>query len=113
MYKPEIDGKFNLNLSAIRHDGKTEKELILFFRASGTFYACECNFCGSSDSNLNETARKYKTITEEAKNISGFEFVWFTDGIGWNSAIHNLEETFDVLDCLYNLNDLENGAIKK
>ena len=37
--------------------------------------------------------------------------MWFTDGIGWNSARHNLEETFDVLSNLYNLKDLENGAI--
>lgn len=40
--------------------------------------------------------RSYKTITEEAKSISGFQFVWFTDGIGWNSARYNLEETFNV-----------------
>ena len=33
-------------------------------------------------------------------------------GIGWNTAKHNLEETFDVLDNLYNLQDLENGAIE-
>ena len=39
--------------------------------------------------------------------------MWFTDGIDWNSAKHNLEETFDVLDNLYNLRDLEDGAIKK
>ena len=60
---------------------------------------------------MNETARSYKTLTLEAKDISQFQFVWFTDGIGWNSAKHNLEETFDVLDNLYNLQDLENGAI--
>ncbi len=64
-------------------------------------------------SKLNETARSYKTLTEESKNITGFQFVWFTDGIGWNSAKHNLEETFDVLDNLYNLKDLEDGAIEK
>ena len=46
------------------------------------------------------------------KEINGFEFAWFTDGIGWNSARHNLEETFDVLDNLYNLDDLDNGAIE-
>lgn len=64
-------------------------------------------------SKLNETARSYKTLTEESKDITGFQFVWFTDGIGWNSAKHNLEETFDVLDNLYNLKDLEDGAINR
>lgn len=43
----------------------------------------------------------------------GFKFVWFTDGIGWLSAKNNLKETFDVLDDIYNIDDLENGIIKK
>lgn len=114
MYKSDIEKKFNLDLSAISNDGKTEKRFdFVFVGAFGTVYACECNFYGSSGSKLNETARSYKNITIESKGISGFQFVWFTDGIGWNTAKHNLEETFDVLECLYNLNDLENGAIKK
>ena len=41
------------------------------------------------------------------------KFVWFTDGIGWLSAKNNLKETFDVLDDIYNIDDLENGIIKK
>ncbi len=83
----------------------------MFVGALGTVFACECNFYNGGGSKLNETARSYKTLTEESRNITGFQFVWFTDGIGWNSAKHNLEETFDVLDNLYNLKDLENGAI--
>lgn len=85
----------------------------VFIGAFNTIYACECNFYSSSGSKLNETAKSYKLLTEEAKNINGFEFVWFTDGVGWNTAKNNLEETFDVLDNLYNLNDLENGVLNK
>lgn len=48
-------------------------------------------------------------IAEEAKTIKGFCFVWITDGGGWKSARHNLEETFNVLDSLYNITDMENG----
>lgn len=62
-------------------------------------------------SKLNETARSYKILALEAKDIPNFTFVWFTDGTGWNSAKHNLEETFDVLDTIYNLNDLENNFL--
>lgn len=51
-------------------------------------------------------------IALESKNISGFQFVWFTDGIGWKSARKNLEETFDVLENLYSINDLEQGILK-
>ena len=62
---------------------------------------------------MNETARSYKTITLEAKDIKGFAFVWFTDGVGWRSAKHNLEETFEVLDNLYCIADLENGVVNE
>ena len=114
MNKSEIEQKFHIDLSSISNDGKTEKRFdYVFIGVFGTIYACECNFYGSNGSKLNETARSYKNITIESKNINKFEFVWFTDGVGWNNAKHNLEETFDILEHLYNLKDLENGVINK
>ena len=114
MYASEVEKRFHLDLSKLSNDGKAEKRFdFVFVGALGTVFACECNFYGSSGSKLNETARSYKTLTLESKDINGFQFVWFTDGIGWNSAKHNFEETFDVLDNLYNLDDLEKGAIEK
>jgi len=55
----------------------------------------------------------YKTITREVSTIKGITFVWFTDGIGWKSARHNLEETFDLLEHIYSIDDLENNIISK
>lgn len=112
--KSEVEKKFGLDLSAISNQDKTEKRFDFVFKGSfGEIYACECNFYSGGGSKLNETARSYKTLALESKNISGFTFIWFTDGIGWNSARHNLEETCDVLDAVYNIQDLENGAIEK
>ena len=113
MSKSEIEAKFNLNLDCISNQGKTEKRFDFVLYVHNHVYACECNFYGSSGSKLNETARSYKNIAMEAKDVKGFTFVWFTDGIGWNTAKHNLEETFDVLDTMYNLSDLEKGALEK
>ena len=113
MYASEVEKKFGLNLSSLSNDGRAEKRFdFVFVGALGTIFACECNFYSGGGSKLNETARSYKTLTLEAKDINNFEFVWFTDGIGWNTAKHNLEETFDVLDNLYNLEDLNSGAIE-
>ncbi len=113
MSKSEIELRFNLNLDCISNQGKTEKRFDFVLYIHNHVYACECNFYGSSGSKLNETARSYKNIAMEAKDVKGFTFVWFTDGIGWNTAKHNLEETFDVLDTMYNLSDLEQGALEK
>jgi type II restriction enzyme len=74
-------------------------------------YGIETNFYASSGSKLNETARSYKTLALETKDLKNFKFVWFTDGQGWNSAKNNLQETFDVLDNLYCISDLENNVI--
>ena len=84
-----------------------------FSNKNNHVYASECHFYSSSGSKLNETARSYKNIALEANNIDNFSFVWFTDGTGWEDAKHNLEETFDVLDTLYNINDLNNGILNK
>lgn len=111
MKKSEIETKFNINLDAISNNGKTEKRFDFVIYVNNHIYACECNFYGSSGSKLNETARSYKNLAIESKSIPNFSFVWFTDGIGWNTAKHNLEETFDVLDTMYNLKDLENGIL--
>ena len=113
MTKSEIEEKFNLDLNCISNHGKTEKRFDFVLYVNNHVYACECNFYGSSGSKLNETARSYKNLAIESKQVEGFTFVWFTDGIGWNTAKHNLEETFDVLDTIYNLKDLDEGDLEK
>ena len=76
-------------------------------------YGIETNFYASGGSKLNETARSYKQIAQEVDTIDGFTFVWFTDGKGWQSARRNLEETFDVLDTVFSIDDLENGILNE
>ena len=113
MWKSEVEEKFDVDLSAISNNGKTEKRFDFVLYVNGHVYACECNFYGSSGSKLNETARSYKNLAIESKEIENFTFVWFTDGIGWKDAKHNLEETFDNMETIYNLKDLDDGALEK
>ncbi len=109
----DISKKWNIDLSAISNQGKMEKRFDYVVKTGKTIYAIETNFYGSGGSKLNETARSYKTIAIEAKAIPNFEFVWFTDGMGWASAKNNLEETFDVLEHIYCINDMEAGVMKR
>lgn len=102
-----------LNLSAISNNGKTEKRFDFVVRTACATYAIETNFYACGGSKLNETARSYKALALEAKKVPNFEFVWFTDGKGWQQARNNLQETFDVLPHLYNLRDLERGIARE
>lgn len=111
MYIHQITEKWNIDLSAISNQGKTEKRFDYVVKTPNMIYGIETNFYGSGGSKLNETARSYKTLALETDTIDGFTFVWFTDGKGWTSARHNLEETFDVMEHIYNIKDLENGII--
>ena len=113
MYLKDIERKWNMDLSTISNEGKSAKRFDFVVKTDYCIYAIECNFYSGGGSKLNETARSYKMIALESKDIEGFKFVWFTDGIGWKSARRNLEETFDVLDDVYSIDDLENGVIAK
>lgn len=108
----EIEEKFKIDLSHISNKGKTVKRFDFVVKTENMIYAIETNFYASSGSKLNETARSYKQIAQEAKNINGFTFFWFTDGKGWIDARNNLEETFEILETIYNIDDMENDIMK-
>ena len=113
MYIHEIEDKWNVDLSSISNNGQAEKRFDFVVKGADKIYGIETNFYSSQGSKLNETARSYKTITLETKGLPYFEFVWFTDGKGWNTAKRNLKETFDVLENLYNIKDLESGVVER
>ena len=113
MYIHQISNKWNIDLSAISNQGKMEKRFDFVIKTPNMIYVIETNFYGGGGSKLNETARSYKTLATETETIDGFTFVWFTDGKGWTSARHNLEETFDIMEHIYNIKDLEEGIINE
>ena len=113
MYIHDIERKWGLDLSAISNNGGTEKRFDFVVKGASYIYGIETNFYASGGSKLNETARSYKTIALETKNLKRFKFVWITDGQGWNSARNNLKETFDVLENLYCIAELDKGILKE
>lgn len=109
----EMEKMWNLDLSVLSNKGKVVKRFDFVIKTDSTIYAIETNFYASQGSKLNETARSYKMIAQEAEEIEGFKFVWFTDGLGWQSARENLRETFDIMEHIYNIDDLENNIISE
>lgn len=113
MYLQDIENKWKLDMSFISNKNQATKRFDYVIKTDNCIYGIETNFYVAGGSKLNETARSYKMIAEEAEKVVGFEFVWFTDGMGWISARNNLRETFDRMENVYNINDMKNGIMKE
>ena len=113
MYLKDIESKWDIDLSELSNLGKVAKRFDYVVKTKNCIYAFETNFYSSSGSKLNETARSYKMLAEESINIKGFAFIWVTDGLGWVGAKNNLEETFDVMENIYNIRELSEGKLKE
>lgn len=115
MYLADVENKWNIDLSALSNNGKARKRFDFVVKTDNMIYAIETNFYGGTGggSKLNETARSYKMLAQEADTVDGFTFVWFTDGTAWRSARGNLRETFDVLETIFSIDDMEQGIMKK
>lgn len=113
MYLSDIEKKWNLDLSVMSGNNTSTKRFDFVIKTDKQVYVIEANFYASSGSKLNETARSYKMLAEESKLVNGVTFIWITDGVGWLDAKNNLEETFNALDTLYNIDDLDNGVLER
>ena len=112
MYLKDIEKKWNLDLSEMSGNNTSTKRFDFVIKTNKQVYVIETNFYSGGGSKLNETARSYKMLAQESKKVDGVTFIWFTDGTGWNSARKNLEETFNELETMYNIDDLENGILE-
>jgi type II restriction-modification system restriction subunit len=104
---------WGIDLSPITNNGTVEKRFDFVVKTKNKLFGIETNFYSGGGSKLNETSRSYKEMAQEANTIDDFTFVWVTDGQGWISARNNLHETFETMETIYNLADLQRGAFKK
>lgn len=86
--------------------GSDEKRFDFVIEKDNTTFLIEVNFYSGGGSKLNEVARAYSEIAPKINSIPGFEFVWITDGIGWNSAKNKLQEAFSIIPRIYNLTSI-------
>ncbi len=113
MYTSEIESKWKIDLSILKGEIKATKRWDYVIKTNEQIYVIETNFYSTQGSKLNETARSYELIANKIKEINGLTFIWITDGTGWKHAKLPLNETFNVLDTLYNINDLDNGVLEQ
>ena len=113
MYLNDIEKRWNIDLSSLSGNNVSTKRFDFVIKTPKQIYLIETNFYVSSGSKLNETARSYEMLAKKAKIIDGITFIWITDGLGWHDAKNNLKETFNELETMYNINDLESGILKQ
>lgn len=100
-YREQVSSKEFHTIAAVL--GADQKVFDFAITANGKTYLVEVNFYSSGGSKLNEVARSYTDIAPKVNGVPGFEFVWITDGVGWNSARNKLEEAFAAIPNIYNL----------
>lgn len=86
--------------------GADNKRFDFVIRTPNKVYLIEANFYTGGDSKLNEVARAYSELAPKINAVPGYEFVWITDGIGWESARNKLEEAFEHVPSVYNLTNI-------
>lgn len=73
MYLVDIEKKWKIDLSALSNDGKAAKRFDFVVKTSKMIYAVETNFYTGGGSKLNETARSYKMLSQEANTIDSYD----------------------------------------
>lgn len=86
--------------------GKDIKRFDFVIQTTRKTYLIEANFYNSSGSKPNEVSRAYKELAAQINSYPDYEFIWITDGQGWQSAKNKLEEAYNSIPGVYNLTTL-------
>ena len=104
-FKEQVKSKTFTDLKSIL--GKDVKKFDFIIETSQKTYVLEVNFYNSDGSKPNETARAYTGIAPKINQVGNYEFVWITDGDGWNSAKPEIKEAYETIPSIYNLTDID------
>lgn len=86
--------------------GKDVKKFDFVIETTKKKYVLEVNFYNGGGSKPNETARAYTGLAPKINKVGKYEFVWITDGDGWNSAKPEIKEAYATIPCVYNLSNM-------
>jgi hypothetical protein len=91
---------------------KSEREFdfAIFNPRTRNLKIVETNFYNGGGSKLKAVCGEFKNLFDElsAQNV---DFIWITDGLGWNTALRPLEEVYEHNDYVFNLSMVESGAL--
>ncbi len=86
--------------------GTDKKRFDFVIEAKEKTYLAEVNVYSGGGSKLNETARSFTELAPKINAVDGFEFLWVTDGKGWENAKNKLQAAYYTIPSVYNLSTL-------
>lgn len=73
----------------------------------------ETNYYGGGGSKLKAVCGEFSDIyLTSLRGAPNVDFIWISDGVGWNTAKNPLREAFDVIPNIFNLNMVRNGYLR-
>lgn len=106
--KKKIKAEFGIDLAV----DKSSRTIDFGVLANNELFLIETNFYGGGGSKLKSTAGEYITMNKFWTD-NGYKFIWVTDGIGWETTKKSLEESFNKLDYLLNLEMVAKGILEE
>ncbi|MDE5553415.1 MAG: type II restriction endonuclease, partial [Malacoplasma sp.] len=100
VYKKYLNKNFDLN-------SYRNKKFDFVIRENDLIWFVECNFFSSSGSKLDSIAGEFRDLSKYI-STDNLRFVWITDGKGWLSARSSFEQSYNEIEHLYTLEDLNN-----
>ena len=86
--------------------GKDIKRFDFVIRTKKHTYLVEVNFYSKGGgSKPSEVARAYSELSPKINSISGYKFVWITDGKGWD-GVGSFKEAYEEIPFVYNLTNI-------
>ena len=104
----KIKKKWNKDITVT----KSSKRIDFAVNTPNKLYLIETNFYGGSGSKLKSTAGEYAEIYHQWTK-DGHQFIWITDGLGWQSTKRPLRDTFDSTDYIINLDMIQKGVLEE
>lgn len=90
---------------------KSSKRVDFAINTPNKLYLIETNFYGGGGSKLKSTAGEYADIYHQWTK-DGHQFIWITDGLGWQKTQRPLSDTFDTTDYILNIDMVQKGVLE-
>jgi len=102
--KKKWNFNLNINISVRKFD------FAIYNPSSKKLKLVEANFYNGGGSKLKTVCGEFRNLFDEL-NPQGIDFIWITDGLGWETAKKPLEETYNHIEYVFNLKMIEEGVL--